>query len=385
MKILKIKINGLPLYDGGTLELSFNAIQRVQNNHLDSVYRLFGNIYINTTEAFIGINASGKTTVLKVISFVDMLLKAFPLSQEFVPQILGENIKTIFDIDFYADGSIYHLKSVLVKLRKKDGNSAIQILDEELWKKSANSKVRKNNFLDFKDIAPIRIRDGSSEYLPEDVSIMIAVNKQLKEYNMFVDLARFTNFNFFIPDEKAIPTEIISMLDPSIEYIKFETIKDKQIIKLKFNQREELALSYTELNAYLSSGTIKGIRVFLDTVTVLKDGGYLIVDEIENHFNRELVSSLLRLFMNKRTNPKGATIIFSTHYPELLDEIKRNDAVFITKRTNQGLVVKNLNSLLKRNDIKKSEIYQSNYLGGTAPKFSALNAFQKSIIKELVE
>ena len=133
MKILKIKINGLPLYDGGTLELSFNAIQRVQNNHLDSVYRLFGNIYINTTEAFIGINASGKTTVLKVISFVDMLLKAFPLSQEFVPQILGENIKTIFDIDFYADGSIYHLKSVLVKLRKKDGNSAIQILDEELW------------------------------------------------------------------------------------------------------------------------------------------------------------------------------------------------------------------------------------------------------------
>ena len=385
MKILKIKINGLPLYDGGTLELSFNAIQRVQNNHLDSVYRLFGNIYINTTEAFIGINASGKTTVLKVISFVDMLLKAFPLSQEFVPQILGENIKTIFDIDFYADGSIYHLKSVLVKLRKKDGNSAIQILDEELWKKSANSKVRKNKFLDFKDIAPIRIRDGSSEYLPEDVSIMIAVNKQLKEYNMFVDLARFTNFNFFIPDEKAIPTEIISMLDPSIEYIKFETIKDKQIIKLKFNQREELALSYTELNAYLSSGTIKGIRVFLDTVTVLKDGGYLIVDEIENHFNRELVSSLLRLFMNKRTNPKGATIIFSTHYPELLDEIKRNDAVFITKRTNQGLVVKNLNSLLKRNDIKKSEIYQSNYLGGTAPKFSALNAFQKSIIKELVE
>ena len=109
------------------------------------------------------------------------------------------------------------------------------------------------------------------------------------------------------------------------------------------------------------------------------------MDEIENHFNRELVSSLLRLFMNKRTNPKGATIIFSTHYPELLDEIKRNDAVFITKRTNQGLVVKNLNSLLKRNDIKKSEIYQSNYLGGTAPKFSALNAFQKSIIKELVE
>ena len=88
--------------------------------------------------------------------------------------------------------------------------------------------------------------------------------------------------------------------------------------------------------------------------------------------------------MNKRTNPKGAVIIFSTHYPELLDEMDRNDAVFIT-RSNQGLTVDNLNFLLKRNDMKKSEVYQSNLLGGTAPKYKALVALQKSIIKNLEE
>lgn len=31
---------------------------------------------------------------------------------------------------------------------------------------------------------------------------------------------------------------------------------------------------------------------------VLKDGGYLIVDEIENHFNKEIVSTLIRFFMD---------------------------------------------------------------------------------------
>ena len=86
--------------------------------------------------------------------------------------------------------------------------------------------------------------------------------------------------------------------------------------------------------------------------------------------------------MNKRTNPKGAVILFSTHYPELLDELERNDAVFIT-RSDHGLTVDNLNAFLKRNDIRKSEVYQSDSLGGTAPKYKSLMNLQKSIIKSL--
>jgi hypothetical protein len=80
--------------------------------------------------------------------------------------------------------------------------------------------------------------------------------------------------------------------------------------------------------------------------------------------------------MSKRTNSKGAVIIFSTHYPELLDELVRNDSVFITKNDG-GLYVENLSSLLSRNDMKKSEVYKSNYLGGTAPKYEALEALQR--------
>ena len=202
---------------------------------------------------------------------------------------------------------------------------------------------------------------------------------------MFIDLAMLTNFNFFLPDERSIPTEIISLLDPTIEYISVENINDKVITKLKFYSQKELVLfNPTELNFYLSSGTVKGVRVFSDAIRVLKNGGYMIVDEVENHFNRELVASLLRLFLNKRTNPKGAVLIFSTHYTELLDELERNDAVFIT-RSNKGLTVDNLNTLIKRNDMKKSEVYQSNFLGGTAPKYEALLALQKSIIRSMEE
>lgn len=384
MRILRIRVNGLPLYKN-EFDISFFAVQRVHKNHLNSVFNLFGNIYVNTIEAFAGINASGKTTALNVVSFIRLLLSATPLSAEFVPQILGDGINTIFDIDFYVDGEIYHLTSEMIKEKNQDGNPKIRITSERLWVKSVTTKINKSNLLDYDENTPIRVRDNSDEYLPEDVSIIIALNKQIQNRSMFVDLAMLTDINLFLPDRGSIPTEIISLLDPTIEYISVENINDKVITKLRFyGQNELVLLNPTELNVYLSSGTVKGVRVFSDATRVLKSGGYMIVDEVENHFNRELVASLLRLFLNKNTNPKGAVLIFSTHYPELLDELERNDSVFIT-RSNQGLTVDNLNTLLNRNDMKKSEVYQSNFLGGTAPKYNSLLALQKSIIRSIAE
>ena len=384
MKILRIKVNGLPLYKN-VFDISFCAVQRVHNNHLNSVFNLFGNIYVNTVEAFAGINASGKTMALKVVSFTNILLRATPLSAEFVPQILGDGINTIFDIDFYVDGKIYHLTSEIIKEKNQDENPKIRIISERLWVKPVTTKINKSNLWDYDKNTPVRVRGNSDEYLPEDVSIMIAVNKQIQNKIMFVDLAVLTNFNFLLPDTVSIPTEIISLLDPTIEYISIENVNDKVITKLKFyRQKEHILFNPAELNVYLSSGTVKGVRVFSDAMRVLKKGGYMIVDEIENHFNRELVASLLRLFLYKKTNPNGAVLIFSTHYPELLDELDRNDAVFIT-RSNEGLTVDNLNTLLNRNDMKKSEVYQSNFLGGTAPKYNALLTLQKSIIRSMEE
>lgn len=384
MKILRIKVNGLPLYKN-VFDISFCAVQRVHNNHLNSVFNLFGNIYVNTVEAFAGINASGKTMALKVVSFTSILLSATPLSAEFVPQILGDGINTIFDIDFYVDGKIYHLTSEIIKEKNQDENPKIRIISERLWVKPVTTKINKSNLWDYDKNTPVRVRGNSDEYLPEDVSIMIAVNKQIQNKTMFVDLAVLTNFNFLLPDAVSIPTEIISLLDPTIEYISIENVNDKVITKLKFyRQKEHILFNPAELNVYLSSGTVKGVRVFSDATRVLKKGGYMIVDEIENHFNRELVASLLRLFLYKKTNPNGAVLIFSTHYPELLDELDRNDAVFIT-RSNEGLTVDNLNTLLNRNDMKKSEVYQSNFLGGTAPKYNVLLTLQKSIIRSMEE
>lgn len=378
MKILRIRAQGLPLYQQ-TFDLTFFAAQRVDAAHEGQVTNLFHNICVNNAEAFVGLNASGKTSALNVVAFTFMLLNAMSLNNESVPKVLSADQPAIFDIDFYAAGTVYHLKSKIA-ITQVDGFTKVTIGSETLWKKSATTKVNKSNLFDWDGIEPYRMREDAGEYLPDDVSITIALIKQLKRGFNVISRVGLTNYNFFLPRERTVLPEIISILDPSIEYISVEESGDQIKARLKFFGKEELILNNLgEIEHYLSSGTIKGIGVFEDAIRMLRAGGYLIIDEIENHFNQELVASLLRLFLNEETNPNGAVLVFSTHYPELLDELERNDAVFIT-RHEQGLRIDNLSTLLSRNDLTKSDVYQSNYLGGTAPKFKTLNAFRKTVM-----
>ena len=58
-----------------------------------------------------------------------------------------------------------------------------------------------------------------------------------------------------------------------------------------------------------------------------------------------------------------------------MDENERNDNIFITNNYG-GITVENLSTILKRNDIKKSDIYQSGELTGTAPSYDSYIALK---------
>ncbi len=197
-----------------------------------------------------------------------------------------------------------------------------------------------------------------------------------------VSLLSFTDVNI-LPFANEIPEEVISFLDPTIEKLYCDKTEGKTLIHLQFKGRKEIVLNNPiNLNFYLSSGTIKGIVAFTLAKVVLKSGGYLIIDEIENHFNKEIVSTLTRFFMDTRLNKNGGTLIFTTHYPELLDEYDRNDSIHIVRNQN-GITMENLANLLKRNDIKKSEAYQSGFLGGTTPVYESYLRLKKSIAESI--
>ena len=111
---------------------------------------------------------------------------------------------------------------------------------------------------------------------------------------------------------------------------------------MKFKDEEEIILNNAaDLEQYLSSGTIKGIITFSMVKEVLHSGGYLLVEE-------------------------------------LLDEYDRNDGICIVRNRN-GITAENLSYILKRNDIKKSDAYQSGFLEGTTPAYEAYMRLKKSL------
>ena len=377
MKVLRITAQGLPLFKE-ELDISFFAQQRVADDDKDLLHPLFSNIYMNCSNAFIGINAAGKTSVMKVILLALNLLNNQPVNHIPTKDILGDTDRAVINTYFYSDaGEICRLETVIATEKTRTDSRYYKIVGETLWTKPQDSVTARKNLTDFSGYEPTAVR-AEEEFLSDDVSIIIAYNKKHNEQMDIVNLLSFTNINI-LPFAEEIPAEIISFLDPTVEKLYFDTRESKTLIHLQFKGREEIVLNNPiDLNYYLSSGTIKGIVAFTLTKEVLKSGGYLVMDEIENHFNKEIVSTLIRFFMDTRLNKKGGTLIFTTHYPELLDEYDRNDSIHIIRNKN-GIIVDNLSNLLKRNDIKKSDAYQSGFLEGTAPMYESYMRLRKSI------
>lgn len=383
MKLLRITADGLPLFKE-KFDICFYAQQRVSENQKEILYPLFSNIYLNPANGFIGINASGKTSVLKVILLALGIINNEPINHIETRDILGNANKVVLNIFFYSETNkeICRLDTAITSKQIKTEGTVYRIISEKIWSKPTDEITTRKSMLDFDGKEPVMVRSGQEDFLSDDVSIMIARNKKTGENMRVVNLLLFTNINL-LPFSENIPAEVITYLDPTIESLQFDGKDQKMVIRLKFKGKEEIVLNNPiELNNYLSSGTVKGMITFTLAQEVLQKGGYIVVDEVENHFNKEIVTTLMRFFMDSKLNKNGGTLIFSTHYPELLDEYDRNDSIFII-RNREGITVENLSTILKRNDIKKSDAYQSGFLEGTTPMYEAYMRLKKSMAAAL--
>jgi len=90
-----------------------------------------------------------------------------------------------------------------------------------------------------------------------------------------------------------------------------------------------------------SSGTITLIGIATRLVTVLRKGGFLCIDELEASLHPMLALAILRLFNDRRHNPRGAQLIFTTHDTNLLGNVLgdpplRRDQIWFTEKDEHG-------------------------------------------------
>ncbi|MCI6089635.1 MAG: hypothetical protein PT938_05640 [Solobacterium sp.] len=100
MKILRITATGLPLFRE-KLDVTFYAKQRVNENDKEELYNFGDNYYLNPSTAFIGINASGKTPMLKVVDLALNILNNKPINHIESKTILGGTREAIISSYFF--------------------------------------------------------------------------------------------------------------------------------------------------------------------------------------------------------------------------------------------------------------------------------------------
>lgn len=130
----------------------------------------------------------------------------------------------------------------------------------------------------------------------------------------------------------------------------------KQVGKIDFKLSEE------------STGTLKLLGVGGLIIEALSDGQTLIIDELDKSLHPKLTRALIKIFMNPKTNPNKAQLIFATHDVSLLDlELFRRDQVWFVEKEYEGMTsfysVSDIAGI--RKNIPLEKWYMSGRLGGT--------------------
>lgn len=138
-------------------------------------------------------------------------------------------------------------------------------------------------------------------------------------------------------------------------------------------------MSDKELIYMLSSGTTKGILLYVMAIAALQNGIDLLIDEIENHFHKTLVENLLSLFKDPLVNRQHASLIFTTHYCELLDHFNRQDNIWVAQAGDKVMLKNLFEHYSARSELLKSRRFYNNAFD-TAVDYDALMALKAGLM-----
>lgn len=385
MILLKVVCKNLSNFFQNTIDIDFIAEKKVNRYEAENntVTHLFNSIYKLNTMPFIGINASGKTSTLNILSSVlDIYLGNSSLSHK-MP--ITKFFSDYLEIEsYYYEKSTSEIYKIYSKIRKDDKQESLYFENEILYQKKTTAQTTKTNIFIFQaDNKYLDRTTIDNTFLKKEDSIFSSLMNKNRVHSI-LNMCNVTN-NYLSALNPSLVMPFVQYLDSSIDT--FEIVQSKNQppkFKIKFKTFNKIIQTdIWGLDSYLSSGTIKGISFLSNISIILTNGGYLLIDEIENHLNKTIVINIIRIF-NSELNKKSATLLFSTHYSEILDAIDRSDSIYVLSKKQNIHVDKfsKIAGVYDRIDKKKSDVIFSG-ITDTAPKYNAymdlIAAFRKSL------
>ena len=331
-------------------------------------------LYAFNTVAFVGKNASGKTTAVDLLDCCYSILGDFCLENK---HYRYDGIK--LEIIFYHEGFIYRYRTELGSSTTLSNKASF--INQTLERKKYYKSKLKRIYLD--DFEPI----SNISALPEDTSITFFVLKKKETRAIYFDCdgegANTYQLMFKALKKYDIPistlSHILRIFDENIREISME---DEHNFRLKFegDQPKDQVISDKELLYFLSSGTTKGMLLYTFVVASLKYGFDLIIDEVEDHFHKTLVENMLSLYKDKSVNRHNATLIFTTHYCEVLDLFNRQDNIWISKANGKVSLSNMYDDYDLRPELLKSKQFYNNAFQ-TSVNYEDLMKLKKELMR----
>lgn len=362
---------------------------------------------LNSIIAIIGNNASGKTNMLKGLSFlvwfVNNSYQTLGINSKIPtdPHKLSKEPYSAFELIFEQDNKEYQYKikldskSVLYEflgIKKERGYSYIYEIDREqdkvtyakwdLAKFNDNDKERfeqrpNSSLFSFllstghlpaigiKKFINMKTNLNNLGRVPNDTSIMMnELSKHLEDKDRKDTILKYIKeFGFGIDDFEMEDIDWGINANQTNEQ-SFQNTQKMKILKITHKTQEDsFKLSFLDE----SNGT-QGVIYLLNCIyPVLENGGILVYDEIENSIHPYIIKKLINLLANYDTNPKHAQLIFSTHQPWLLDDRTKTQIYLTEKNTKMETDVFRLDDVEGvRNDDNFCNKYLSGAYGGVA-------------------
>lgn len=372
MKLLYLKAKGFKNIQSDCV---IDFIAKSKKTTEDKEYELqeiTDGLYAFNLVAFIGKNASGKT------SFLDLLDCAYSILGDF--SLEGKNYSydgIHLKMFFYHEGKIY--KYITDISSSQTLNNRATFKNQELYEKAFYKSNIKTIFSD----EGFRVVNGIG-ILPEDTSIVFFVLKKKETravyFNSDGEGANTYRLMFNALKRYNLSTSILAkvlhLFDNTIIGL---SILDDHNYELTLSDGKKV-ISDKELVHFLSSGTTKGLLLYVTVIASLKYGFDLIIDEIENHFHKTLVENIINLYKDKSVNQNNSTLFFSTHYCELLDLFNRQDNIWVCRADKSITVLNMYENFNIRTELSKSRQFYNDAFN-TAVNYDDLMNIKKEFLK----
>jgi len=387
MKILGLGASG---YKGLRDDFYIDFLTKAKVSSIDKeeeVMEVAEGLYMPTNIVFTGSNSSGKTTILSLITYIYSLINDGRIKYNEY-DFNGDKID--IETTFFLNNYLYKYYGTINKPINDFSDSKDSFCDISneviLKRKYWNSYGKKNLTMPFTEVTDFEksISDTSILFnLTKGKAQAICINNHFDggkfDYSMYslevifdtMERTKLSNLT---------RQNIIQVFDNTI----FDIVKNKDIGNFTVTMCDKTVkiMSDTCLSYYLSDGTKKGMVLLTIATLVLKAGGILLIDEIENSFHKNLVENLIFLFADKRINKKQSILFFSTHYSEVLDIFNRRDNIYVMKNEN-GIYSKNLHTNYDyRGELSKSRLFNSNAYG-TLLNYEQFMKLKKGLIHEI--